>query len=244
MSETATGTPEPSRTTMPAADARELLAMLRGRLVVSCQAPPGDPLRSPAHIAAIAASVARGAPVAGVRVQGVADVEAVRAVVDLPLIGLWKDGHDGVYITPTAEHARAVARAGADVVAADATSRPRPDGRALSWTIRAVHEAGKLFMADVATVEEGLEAAALGADLVSTTLSGYTPDSPQQPGPDLGLVRDLAARLEVPVCAEGRLRTPEDARAALDAGAWAVVVGTAITAPAALATRFAAALSS
>ncbi|RCG24843.1 putative N-acetylmannosamine-6-phosphate 2-epimerase [Streptomyces diacarni] len=243
MSEPATGGALPSRTTMPTARADALLAGLRGRLVVSCQAPPGDPLRSPAHIAAIAASVCAGAPVAGVRIQGVEDVEAVRAVVDLPLIGLWKDGSEGVYITPTAGHARAVARAGADVVAADATARPRPDGRPLAETIRAVHEAGKLFMADVATPDEGMEAAALGADLISTTLSGYTADSPASPGPDLELVRALAPRVRVPVCAEGRLRTPEEARAALDAGAWAAVVGTAITAPAALATRFATALA-
>lgn len=239
---TGDGGVRPSRTTMPADRAGALLRQLRGKLVVSCQAPPGDPLRAPAHMAAMAASVTAGAPVAGVRVQGVEDIEAVRAVVGHPLIGLWKDGTEGVYITPTAAHARAVAEAGAEIVAADATGRPRPDGRPLSETVEAVHRAGALFMADVSTVEEGVAAAGLGADLVSTTLSGYTPYSPQQPGPDLALVRELAGRLDIPVCAEGRLRTPEEARAAMEAGAWAVVVGGAITAPAAIAGRFAAAL--
>ncbi|MER7396529.1 N-acetylmannosamine-6-phosphate 2-epimerase [Streptomyces sp. NPDC000151] len=234
--------PAPSRTTMPAARVRELLDGLRGRLVVSCQAPPGDPLRAPEHMAAMAASVTAGAPVAGVRVQGVDDIRAIRSVVGLPVIGLWKDGAQGVYITPTAAHARAVAEAGAEIVAVDATSRPRPDGCPLRETVEAVHALGGLLMADVSTVEEGVAAAALGADVVSTTLSGYTPYSRQQPGPDLELVAELAGRVAVPVFAEGRLHTPEQARAAIDAGAWGVVVGGAITAPASIATRFAAAL--
>ncbi len=242
MRTTVSGTPEPSRTAMPAARANALLDGFRGRLVVSCQAPPGDPLRDPHHIAAIAASVTAGAPVAGVRVQGLDDIAAVRATVEVPVIGLWKDGDDGVYITPTPRHALRVADAGADLVAADATGRARPDGSELHELIRTVHRAGKLFMADISTVAEGVHAADLGADLVSTTLSGYTPYSPRQSGPDLLLVRQLASRVRVPVCAEGRLRTPEDARAALDAGAWTAIVGTAITAPAVLASRFAAAL--
>jgi N-acylglucosamine-6-phosphate 2-epimerase len=170
------------------------------------------------------------------------DIRAVRDVVSVPLIGLWKDGAEGVYITPTAAHARAVAEAGAEIVAIDATDRPRPDGRPLSDTVEAVHQLGCLVMADVSTTTEGLAAAALGADLISTTLSGYTPYSPQQPGPDLALVADLARRLDTPVLAEGRLHTPEEARSAIESGAWAVVVGGAITAPAAIATRFAAAL--
>ncbi|WP_110943716.1 N-acetylmannosamine-6-phosphate 2-epimerase [Streptomyces niger] len=238
-----TGTaPDTPHGPMPADRARALLGGMRGRLIVSCQAPPGDPLRSPAHMAAMAASVTAGAPVAGVRVQGVADIEAVRAVVDLPVIGLWKDGTEGVYITPTAAHARAVAEAGAEIVAVDATDRPRPDGRPLRETVEAVHGLGRLLMADVSTVAEGVAAAALGADVVSTTLSGYTPYSRRQPGPDLELVAELAGRVDVPVFAEGRLHTPEQAAAAIEAGAWGVVVGGAITAPAAIATRFAAAL--
>ncbi|MFD7919837.1 N-acetylmannosamine-6-phosphate 2-epimerase [Streptomyces sp. NPDC059740] len=234
--------PAPSRTTLPPERVRELLDALRGRLVVSCQAPPGDPLRAPEHMAAMAASVAAGAPVAGIRVQGTADIRAVREVVDLPLVGLWKDGAEGVYITPTAAHARAVAEAGAEIVAVDATDRPRPDGRPLRETVEAVHTMGRLLMADVSTAAEGVAAAALGADLVSTTLSGYTSHSRQQLGPDLELVAELAGLIDVPVVAEGRLHTPEQAGAAIAAGAWAVVVGGAITAPAAIASRFAAAL--
>lgn len=236
------GGTRPSRTAMSAERARELLDVLRGRLIVSCQAPPGDPLRAPEHMAAAAASVAAGAPVAAIRVQGVEDIRAVRAVVTLPLIGLWKDGAEGVYITPTAAHARAVAEAGAEIVAIDATGRPRPDGRPLRDTVEAVHQLGRLVMADVSTADEGVAAASLGVDLISTTLSGYTSYSRQQPGPDLALIAELADRVDVPVLAEGRLHTPEEARTAMESGAWAVVVGGAITAPAAIASRFAAAL--
>lgn len=193
-------------------------------------------------MAAIAASVARG-PVAGIRAQGVADVRAIRTAVRLPLIGLWKDGEDGVFITPTPEHARAVAEAGADVVAIDATDRERPDGLELRESLELVHGLGCLVMADVSTLSEGIASAELGADLISTTLSGYTLYSRQGAEPDLELVAELASRVPVPVVAEGRLHTPEHASAALDAGAWGVVVGSAITAPAHIATRFASGLS-
>lgn len=215
-----------------------VIEAIRGGLVVSCQAPPGDPLRPAEHIDAIARSVAAGAAVRGLRVQGLDDIRAVSSSVRLPLIGLWKDGADGVFITPTAAHAVAVADAGSAIVAADATARPRPDGRTLGETIDAVHDRGVLFMADVSTFEEGVVAAERGADLVSTTLSGYTSYSRPGPAPDIELVAELAAKIEIPVVAEGRLRTPEDARAAMDAGAWAVVVGGAITSPSAIATRF------
>ena len=148
------------------------------------------------------------------------------------MIGLYKAGEADVYITPTLEHARAVVAAGAAIVALDATSRPRPDGRSLGEVISALHaEFGVPVMADISTVEEALAAAALGADVVSTTLSGYTPYSPQSKEPDLALVAELAPRLTVPVVAEGRVSTPAQARAALDAGAFAVVVGAAITRP-------------
>lgn len=233
----------PSRGTTPTDRARSLLDGLHGRLIVSCQARPGDPLRAPRHMAAMAASVTASAPVAAIRAQGVEDLRAIRAAIgSLPLVGLWKDGGTGVYITPTAAHAEAIAEAGADVVAVDGTGRPRPDGKPLQHTIEAVHRCGALVMADVSTSEEGVAAAGSGADLVASTLSGYTPYSTQSPEPDLTLVAELSTRLDTPVVAEGRLHTPDQARAAIDAGAWAVVVGTAVTAPGWLAGRFAAAL--
>lgn len=208
----------------------DLVEALRGRLVVSCQAYPGEPLRDPDAMRRMALAVLAGGA-AGIRAQGVEDLRAIRAATDTPLIGLWKDGDSGVLITPTAAHARAVAEAGADVVALDATDRPRPDGRPLVESVEAVHRAGRLVMADVSTEAEGIRAAELGADLVGTTLSGYTDGSPRSSGPDLDLVRRLAEALTIPVIAEGRIHTPEDAVRALALGAHAVVVGTAITHP-------------
>lgn len=209
-----------------------LVHALRGGLVVSCQAYPGEPLRHPETIAQLAESAVRGGAVA-VRVQGVADVAAVVGRVDVPCIGLWKHGHDGVFITPTLRHARAVRDAGADVVALDGTRRPRPDGLTLAATVTALHqERGATVMADCGSLDDALAAADAGADLIGTTLAGYTADRPRTDGPDLELVAAIVAALpEVPVIAEGRVHTPDQARAALDAGAHAVVVGTAITHP-------------
>lgn len=221
----------------PAASPSALARALAGRLVVSCQAPPGDPLRDTDSLVRLARCAAAGGA-AGIRANEPEVLAAIRQTVDLPLIGLWKDGEEGVYITPTVRHALAVAEAGADVVAADATDRPRPDGSTFAALAEVVHAAGALVMADVATFEEGVTAAAQGADLVSTTLSGYVPGSPRQDGPDLALVAALATALDVPVVAEGRIRTPQEAAEALARGAHSVVVGTAITAPTALTGQF------
>lgn len=216
---------------------------LRGGLVVSCQAYPGEPMRTPDTMCRVAQAAARGGAVA-IRAQGLEDIAAIRQAVDLPLIGLWKDGDDDVFITPTLEHALSVVRAGAHVVALDGTDRPRPDGRSLGETISAVHKlTGALVMADCSTFDEGVAAAAAGADLVGTTLAGYTAYTTKSEGPDVALVSDLAAALDVPVIAEGRVHTPAHAAAAMRAGAHAVVVGTAITHPTTITSWFAAAVA-
>lgn len=220
-----------------------LVAQLRHRLVVSCQAYPGEPMRDPDTMRRVALAAAAGGA-AGIRAQGLADIAVIRDAVGLPVIGLWKDGDDDVFITPTLDHALAVARAGAHVVALDGTSRPRPDGRTLGETVAAVHErTGALVMADCATFEEGVAAAEAGADLVGTTLAGYTAYTRKQPGPDLDLVARLAREIDVPVVAEGRIHTPVQAAQALRAGAWAVVVGTAITHPTTITGWFASAMA-
>jgi N-acylglucosamine-6-phosphate 2-epimerase len=219
-----------------------ILRRLHGGLVVSCQAAPGDPLHGPVFMAAMARAAVLGGAV-GIRANGPADIQAVRRAVDVPVIGLWKDGTEGVYITPTVRHARAVIDAEAQIVAIDATSRPRPDRSTVPEVIEGLRRTHRcLVMADVSTLNEGVVAVSSGADLVATTLSGYTPYSPQRPGPDLELVAALAARVEVPIVAEGRIGAPQQARAALDAGAWTVVVGGAITRPQLITARFVAAL--
>lgn len=216
---------------------------LRDALIVSCQAPPGSPLRAPAHMAAMArAALAGGAR--AIRAEGPADIEAITRAVPLPVIGLRKLSVPGsdVYITPTLESARDVVAAGADVVAVDATLRPRPDGASPEAFIgRLNRELGVPVLADVDTAEAGLRAREAGAAAVATTLSGYVGPTPTPDGPDLDLVAELAARLDCPVVAEGRYATPAQVRAAFAAGAFAVVVGTAITNPLALTQRFAAA---
>jgi N-acylglucosamine-6-phosphate 2-epimerase len=208
-------------------------AQVAGGLIVSCQALPGEPLFG-AEIMARLAVAAAGGGARAIRANTPVDIRAIHAAVALPIIGLYKADIPGypVYITPTLDHARQVAAAGAAIIAIDATARPRPHLGSLTDFITAIHaETACLVLADVATHDEGLAAEAAGADLVSTTMSGYTDDSPQQPGPDLALVRTLAARLQVPLLAEGRYRTPEEARQALELGATAVVVGGAITRP-------------
>ncbi|MCC6162286.1 MAG: N-acetylmannosamine-6-phosphate 2-epimerase [Acidobacteria bacterium] len=211
-------------------DLESSLAALRHRLIVSCQAPAGSPLHDPYVIARLALTAEqRGA--AAVRIDSPSHIDATRVLVTVPIIGLYKQAFEGspVYITPTRHAASAVIAAGADIVAIDATDRTRPFGERTSDIVRVIHAHGRLVMADVATEVQGLAAADLGVDVIGTTLSGYTDDSPRLPGPDLALVERLAARTHVPVIAEGRIRTPDDARQAFDAGAYAIVVGGAIT---------------
>jgi putative N-acetylmannosamine-6-phosphate epimerase len=217
----------------------------RGSLVVSCQARPDNPLHGPVHMAAMARAAEEGGA-GGIRANGTDDVRAIRAATRLPLLGILKrfDDRFPVAITPDLASALAVAEAGADAVALDATGRAR-DGEPVAELIPLVRaRTGRPVMADVATLEEGLRAAFLGADAVATTLSGYTEETATPPGagPDLDLVVALVAALRVPVIAEGRFRAPEEVREAFRLGAHAVVVGTAITNPREITRRFAAGL--
>jgi N-acylglucosamine-6-phosphate 2-epimerase len=223
----------------------EWLPAICGKLVVSCQALEGEPLFG-AEIMARMAIAAELGGAAAIRANSPVDVAAIRRAVGLPIFGLYKEKIAGseVYITPTVNHAAQVARAGADVICVDATNRKRPDGQSLIDFIQCIKEETKRpVMADISTVEEGLMAEASGADLVSTTLSGYTDYSPKMEGPDLELVSSLASRLQVPLMAEGRYYTPEQTVEAIRRGAYAVIVGGAITRPAEITARFAAALA-
>jgi N-acylglucosamine-6-phosphate 2-epimerase len=209
---------------------------LQGGLVVSAQAPAESPLAAARHIAAMARAAEAGGA-AGIRAV---EVAAVKEAVALPVIGLRKRRVEGseVYITPSLEDARAVAAAGADIVAVDATLRPRPDGVSLAAL---VSELRVPVLADVDCLEAGVAARGAGAAAVATTLAGYTGPGSTPGIPDINLVEALVAELDCPIFAEGRIATPEQARAAFDAGAFAVVVGTAITDPVALTRGFAAA---
>jgi len=221
----------------------DLLAQIRGGLIVSCQALPDEPLHGSDIMARMAQAAEIGGAV-GIRANGPGDVAAIRAVTSLPIIGLHKVDIDGfdIYITPLVEHAEALVDAGADIIAIDATDRPHPEGTTAEYIAAVRLETGIPIIADISTYDEAVAAQQAGADIVSTTMSGYTPYSPRQSAPDLDLVRRICS-IPVPVLAEGRISTPEEARAALDAGAHAVVVGGAITRPQQITARFVRGLS-
>lgn len=211
---------------------------LRHGLIVSCQAYPDEPMRVASIMAAIAQAAVLGGAV-GIRAQGLADIRAVREVVSVPVIGLVKIGKDGVFITPTVTDCVEVAAAGADIVAFDGTTRPRPDRSSVRDCVDAIHAHGKLALADCGSAEDAEHSVAAGADFVATTLSGYTGARPKTDGPDLELLEQMVALTDVPVIAEGRVHTPTDAARCLELGAYAVVVGTAITHPTSITRRFA-----
>lgn len=220
------------------------ISQVWGGLIVSCQALPHEPLFGSAIMARMAVAAIEGGARA-IRANTPTDIVAIRNAVDVPIIGLYKADVPGypVYITPTLDHARQVADVGAHVIAIDATARPRPHPGPLADFIHAIHNAtGLPVLADISTFEEGVAAAAAGADLLSTTMSGYTPYSPQQPGPDLALVQQLAQVVSTPLLAEGRYRHPREVAEALALGATAVVVGGAITRPQEITRWFVAAL--
>lgn len=222
-----------------------LIESIKGGLIVSVQAYPGEPLRNPETMALMARACELGGAVA-IRCQGLSDISAIKGRVDIPVIGLWKEGHEGVYITPTLRHALACVNAGCDVVAIDATDRPRPDGRTFAQTVEAVRaQTETLIMADCMTIDDIRNAVACGCDLVSTTLSHNKPaiETTLDEGPDVALLAQATAEFpDVPIICEGHVHTPDDAKAAIEAGAWAVVVGTAITHPTSLTSWFVSAI--
>lgn len=222
----------------------ESIQRLAGGLMVSCQAREDNPLHGPQFMAAMAAAAIAGGAV-GIRADGVDDISAIRATIgpDIPIMGIskYKMPDGSLFITPTAKSAESIIAAGANLVALDATMRPRPGGETLTQVVDAIHAAGARAMADCATVEHARAAIAHGVDAVGTTMSGYA-GGPKLDGPDFDMIEQLVSESSVPIFAEGRVWTREDARRALDMGAFFVVVGTAITNPRAITERFVAAL--
>ncbi len=217
---------------------------LKGGLIVSCQAAEGTPLHGPTFMAAMARAAEIGGAV-GIRANGPADIKAIKEAVSIPVIGIHKIRYPGYepYITPTSSAAKDIAGAGADIIAVDATLRLHPMERSAADLIAEIKTLGLPVMADISTLEEGVAAAGAGADIVATTMSGYTPYSRQSGQPDFALIEELAQAVKIPIIAEGKIRTPEQAKKAIDLGAYAVVVGTAITRPDVVTGRFVNALS-
>jgi N-acylglucosamine-6-phosphate 2-epimerase len=202
---------------------------LRGGLIVSVQAWRGSALDDPEIIAAMSRAAEESGAVA-VRIEGAHNLSAVRSSVEMPIVGLIKREYPGYepYITPTVAEVREVVAGGAEIVAFDATSRIRPDGCSIDDLVSEIHARGRLALADCSTIADGAAALACGADILATTLCGYTPETAGRTLPALDLVRDFAALAPFTVC-EGGVRSPAELRAALDAGADAVCVGSAIT---------------
>lgn len=221
----------------------ELFDKIKGKIIVSCQAVPGEPLyveeKSIMYLMARAAKMA-GTP--AIRTSSIRDVIAIKEETGLPVIGLVKIQYKGYdsYITPTMKEVDELVRAKSDIIAIDCTNRKRGDGRSIADFISEVRQKypEQIFMADISTYEEGIAAWKMKMDMVGTTMSGYTPYSPQNDGPDYELVKRLSSEIDIPVIGEGKVHYPEQAAKMLKAGAHAVVVGGAITRPYEIAKRF------
>jgi len=210
-------------------------------LIVSCQAYEGDPLFG-AHIMAALARAAEEGGAVGIRANSPADIAAIRQSTKLPIVGLYKvhSTTSEVYITPDLASAVAIAQAGCDMIAIDATPRPRQNGTTLEQLVRFIHdELGKPVMADVSCIEDALLAQTLGVEVISTTMAGYTAHGrPKMPGPDLEFLAEVVKTVSVPVTAEGRFHEPQQVAQAMALGAHAVIVGSAITRPEDITRRF------
>ena len=223
----------------------EVIKDLQGKLIVSCQALPDEPLHSSFIMGRMALAASQGGA-AGIRCNTQEDIIEIKKNTDLPLLGIVKRDYDDseIYITPTMKEIKELMEVDVDIICLDATDRLRPEGKTLDDFFAEIKKAypEQLLMADCSTYEEGVKAAELGFDLVSTTLVGYTPYTKGHPLPALDVVEKLAKTIDVPVIAEGGIHSPEELSKAFEAGAFAAVVGGAITRPLQITERFVAAL--
>lgn len=218
---------------------------IKGIVVVSVQAMPSEPLYAESCMTAMMKSVVTGGAGA-LRVAGARDVKIAKNLFTLPVIGLTKPNvipknyKEIVYITPTVKDVIDLVQAGADIIATDATQRPRPNGEKLADLFKYIHINNRIAMADISTLEEGIKAKEAGADILSTTLAGYTLESVNSPSkePDFELLKQLVETTKMPVVLEGRIWEPEQVNKAFELGAHCVVIGSAITRPQLITKRF------
>ena len=221
-----------------------IINRLKGKVVVSVQAMPSEPLYLEKCMVAMMKSVIKGGAGA-LRVAGARDVRNAKHLFEVPVIGLTKpdvipsNWQEIVYITPTVKEVIELVEAGADIIAFDGTMRPRPEGTKLEDLIKYIKLNKRVSMADISTLEEAQNAEKLGADILSTTLSGYTQFSQNRgDGPDFELLKELVENTNLPVVLEGRIWEPEEVTKAFDLGAHCVVIGSAITRPQLITKRF------
>ncbi|MCM3782358.1 N-acetylmannosamine-6-phosphate 2-epimerase [Neobacillus mesonae] len=216
---------------------------LKGGLVVSCQALEQEPLHSSYIMGRMAVAAAEGGAI-GIRANSAEDIKEIKAQVNLPVIGIVKRnyGTNPVFITPTMREIDELAETGAEIVAIDATLRPRPDSKTLKEFVSEIRikYPHLLLMADISTKEEAVNAEQLGFDLISSTLVGYTEETAglKVYDQDFAILKDILSHVKTPVVAEGNIMTPEMAANCLKAGVYCVVVGGAITRPQQITERF------
>lgn len=222
----------------------DIINRLKNKVVVSVQAMPSEPLYLEKCMVAMMKSVVKGGA-GGLRVAGARDVKNAKHLFDIPVIGLTKpdvippNWQEIVYITPTLDDVIELVKAGADIIAFDGTMRERPNGAKLEDLIKYIKINKRVSMADISTVEEGINVAKLGANMLSTTLSGYTQFSKNRgEGPDFELLEQLVKETNLPVVLEGRIWEPEEVDKAFELGAHCVVIGSAITRPQLITKRF------
>lgn len=216
-----------------------MLDGLKGNLIVSCQALEDEPLHSSFIMGRMAIAAKEGGAVA-IRAQGVSDINEIKKVAKLPIIGIIKRVYNDseIYITPTIKEVDELLETECEMIALDATKRKRPNNENIQDLVDAIHEKGKTAMADVSTLEEGIEAEKIGFDCISTTLSGYTSYSKQSNNVDFELLEELVKTVKIPVICEGKINTPKELKKAFELGAYSAVVGGAITRPQQITKRF------
>lgn len=225
----------------------EKIESLKGKLIVSCQALPHEPLHS-AFIMGRMALAAKEGGAYGIRANTKEDIAEIQTQVDLPVIGIVKRDYEDskVYITPTMKEINELMEVKPDIIALDATHSLRPGGRTLDEFYREIRKSypGQLLMADCSTVEEALHADQLGFDFIGTTLVGYTDQSRNLKieSNDFEIIRRIVATVKHRVIAEGNINTPEKAKRVIELGAFSVVVGSIITRPQLITKSFAQAL--
>lgn len=224
-------------------DKETLFRQIKGGLIVSCQALETEPLYTKeGGIMPLMAKAAAQSGAVGIRANTVRDITQIKQVVDLPVIGIIKKDYPGspMYITVTMQEVDELVACGVDILAVQGTGALRPNGQTSAEFIRAIKERypEQLVMADCDNIENAMSCAAAGADFIGTTMRGYTPETEGINDVDLAFIAQLARECPAKVIAEGHIHTPEQAVQALYAGAYALVVGGAITRPAEITARF------